>query len=375
LLAAAALALMAALAAVGIWSRDSAQARLQTWTDAQAIPSVSVVSPDHATAGQDVVLPGTIQAFIDAPLYARVPGYLKSWYTDIGAHVRRGDVLAVIETPDLDQQLNRAIANLASARADLRLADLTARRWTALLKTNSVSQQAADEKSGDAEAKQAAVQAAQAEVDRLQALKGFATITAPFDGVVTARQTDIGDLIDAGGGQGKALFNVSDMRRMRVYVQVPQAYAAELHAGLAASLALPQYPGVTFPARLATTANAINEQSRTVLVELLADNPQGRLWPGTFAQVTFELPPTATLSVPTSAVIFQEHGTQLALVDETGHVRLQNVTLGRDLGTRVEVLRGLGAGDRVIDSPPDALDNGDRVRVIDQAGAKVASRT
>jgi RND family efflux transporter MFP subunit len=322
------------------------------------------VRPTPVAAVPDLVLPGTVQAFYEAPIYARVSGYLRSWNFDIGAHVKRGDVLAVIDAPDIDQQFNHARAALASALADRQIAALTASRWQALLKTNSVAGQSADEKSALAKASAAAVQAAQADVARLTASQGFETIVAPFDGVVTARHTDIGDLIDAGSGHNAELFKVADIHAMRVYVAVPQAESASLPPGTEAALTMPQYPGESFNAVLRTTAGAVSESARTVLFELSAPNPDGRLLPGGFTQVHFHLPADpGRLEIPASAVIFQAEGTQVAVVDEAGQVTLKSVELGRDLGTSVEVLAGVGADDRIIDTPSDSLNAGDRVRV------------
>jgi RND family efflux transporter MFP subunit len=365
-----------ALGTTGVLSRQRHEVGLARWTREQAIPTVGTVVPKRGTKDQMLVLPGDVEAFYEAPIYARVNGYLKMWYKDIGAHVKSGELLAVIDTPELDQQLQQAKSDLASVDANARLAELTAKRWTSLLSTQSVSQQSADEKTGDAAAKKALVAAAHANVDRLQALENFKYISAPFDGVVTARETDIGALINAGSGSGVELFKIADIHRMRVYVRVPQAYTGELHPGLSAELKLAQYPKEAFPATLATTSNAIAKESRTLLVELMADNDAGRLWPGTFAEVHFKLPPDADVyRVPTSALLFREHGLELATVVANDKVALKPITVGRDLGTEIEVRSGLEPADRVIDSPPDSLGNGDRVVVANpapQTGAKIA---
>lgn len=355
-----------ALAVTGIMSRNHDEARLAKWTQAQAIPTVKVVTPQRGTKNQELILPGDIEAYYEAPIYARVPGYLKMWYKDIGARVKAGDTLAVIDTPDLDQQLEQAKGNLAGVKADAALAQVTAARWKALLPSNSVSRQSADEKVADARAKEAQVAAAKANVDRLQALENFKYIVAPFDGVVTARETDIGALINAGSGSGSGaeLFKVADIHQMRVYVRVPQAYASQLHPGLVAYLKLAQYPHEEFKATLDTTSNAISKQSRTVLVELIADNKDGKLWPGTFAEVHFALPPDPDIyHIPTSALVFREHGLQVATVGDNDKVRLRSITPGRDLGTEIEVLSGLDPTDKVIDNPPDSITAGDRVKV------------
>ncbi len=354
----------------GVIGRNSSDAKLAAWTRAQAVPTVSVIAPARGTKDQELVLPGDVEAFYEAPIYARVSGYLKMWYQDIGAHVKAGQKLAEIDTPELDQQLEQAKSDVASVQAGASLADLTAKRWKSLLGSQAVSQQTADEKAGDAVEKKAQVAAAQANVDRLQAMEGFKRIAAPFDGVVTARQTDIGALINGGSGSGVELFKVADMHQMRVYVRVPQAYSARLTPGMAATLKLPQYPDHPFPARVSTTSNAISKESRTVLVELLADNPDGKLWPGTFAEVHFELPPDAQAwRLPTSALIFREHGLQVATLGPDEKVTLKPVKVGRDLGTEVEITEGLDAADRVIDDPSDSLSDGDTVRLADARGS------
>ena len=367
-----------ALGVSGIWSRQENEAKLTQWTKEQAIPTVAVVSPKRGAKDQELILPGDIEAYYEAPIYARVPGYLKMWYKDIGAHVKAGEQLAVIDTPDLDQQLEQVKSDLASVQAGSNLAELTAKRWHSLLASQSVSQQTADEKEGDAVAKKALVAASQANVDRLRAMENFKYITAPFDGVVTARETDIGALINAGSGSGVELFKVADIHQMRVYVRVPQAYASQLTPGMAADLKLAQYPHQIFKASLETTSNAITKESRTVLVELKADNPEGKLWPGTFAEVHFHLPPeTDVYHIPTSALIFREQGLQIAAVGADDKVSLKSVSAGRDLGTEIEILSGLSPSDRVIDNPPDSINAGDKVKVAgatsDDGTARVAN--
>jgi RND family efflux transporter MFP subunit len=346
-----------ALAATGIMERKDSDAKLATWTNAQVIPSVTVIHPKTGAPEQEIVLPGDIQAWNQAVLYARVNGYLKSWSKDIGARVTAGEVLGSIEAPELDQQLDQARAKLASTQADTKLANLTAKRWKALLSTASVSQQTTDEKSGDAEVKAALVNAAAADVKRLEAMESFKRVTAPFDGVVTARNTDIGDLISGGSGS-RPLFTVSDIHAMRIYVRVPQSYAAELHAGMDADLQLQQYPDQIFHAKVLTTANAISEASRTVLVQLVADNPDGKLWPGSYVQVHFKLPTDPNV---------------LVLPDDK--VVLKPIKIGRDLGTQVEIDSGVAVSDKIIDSPSDALEGGTLVKIAnpDADNAKVAT--
>ena len=363
------LILAVGVAVFGVMARQSSDAKLKTWTQAQAVPTVNVIKPQRGTKDQQIVLPGDVEAFYEAPIYARVNGYLKMWYQDIGARVKAGQLLADIDTPELDQQLAQAKSDMASAEARASLATLTAKRWKSLLSSEAVSQQTSDEKAGDALAQKSLVAAAQANVDRLDALESFKRIVAPFDGVVTARRTDIGDLINAGHSAGSALFKVADIHEMRIYVRVPQAYAADLHPGMTATLKLPQYPDRTFVAKLATTSNAISKESRTVLVELMADNQDGKLWPGTFAEVHFELPPDPEVfRLPTSSLIFREHGLEVATVGPDGKAVMKPITIGRDLGTEVEVTAGLEPDDRVINSPSDSLAPGDQVKVATASG-------
>ena len=369
------------IAVIGILERRGHEAEVKQWTQEQAIPTVALISMQHGAATQRMVLPGTVQAWYEAPIYARVPGYLKDWYFDYGAHVKKGDVLAEIETPDLDAQLAAAQAKLNSAQAvvvvrqaEKQFAETTYQRWRDSPK-GVVSEQEQESKQADYNSAVARVRAAQAEaaadqgeVDRLQALEGFKKILAPFDGVVTARETDIGALINAGSGNnGPELFRVADIHEMRVYVQVPQQLSAGIQQGLTAELHLPQYPDKTFKATVATTSSAINMSARTLLVELHAENTNDELQPGAYAQVTFELPSDPNIvHVPTSALIFRERGTEIAVVGPDDKVELKPVKIGRNLGTEVEILSGLSPSDRVINSPPDSLGAGDKVRIAGQ---------
>jgi RND family efflux transporter MFP subunit len=363
--------LAAALAALavggcGIFIRDRSQAELAHWTKDQAIPSVTLVSPQRGVEGQELTLPAEIQAYYEAPIHARVGGFLKMWYQDIGAHVKAGQLLAEIDTPDLDQQLIQAKADLASAQANAALANLTAKRWKASIVAEAVSQQTIDEKVGDAEARRAQAAAAAANVQRLNVLEGFKRIIAPFDGIVTARKTDIGALINANGESGPELFSVADTSRMRVYVRVPQAMLAALTAGMQAVLKLPQFPDRTFMAVLDTTSNAVDRDSRTTLAEFLADNRDGKLWPGTYAEAHLQLAKNPSIMhLPTSALLFRQEGLSVATLDSHDKVLLKPILVGRDLGTEVEVLSGVGIADRVIDSPPDSIVDGDPVRLDD----------
>lgn len=358
------LALAIAVAAYGILARGHDAQAAQHWSDAQAVPTIALAKLTRGEATETVTLPGSIQAYNKAAIYARISGYLKSWDQDIGAHVPAGTVLAEIDTPDLDQQLDQARADLASARANEKLAALTASRWRTLVAAEAVSRQTADEKEGDEEVKKAAVDAAQANMRRLEALENFKKVAAPFEGVVTARNTDIGALINAGAG-GQQLFEVSDLHRVRIYVHVPQALAAELAPGQKATLDLPQYPGHSFQATLVTTARAVTESSRTMLVELQTDNKDGKLWPGVYCDVHFEIPGNPSLvRVPATALVAAGgHGMQVAVLGADGHAALKPVQLGRDLGDSVEVVSGLTLDDKVIDNPPETLEAGAAVQL------------
>ncbi len=373
------------IAVVGIVVRMIHEHSVAQWTDAQAVPTVAVVTPERGVTGLQTVLPGDIEAWYEARIYARVNGYLQKWNCDYGAHVKKGDVLAVIDAPDLDAQLAAAKANLKSALAqvDVRKAQMQFARSTYVRWRDSpkgvVSVQEQESKKADWASANAAYEASLADVnadrgvvDRLSALEQFKYLVAPFDGIVTERNTDIGALISAGSGGGSSgapvLFKVADVHEMRVYVQVPQAISAGIRAGLAADLILPQYPERVFHATVATTARAIDTAARTLLVELHVDNADGVLQPGTFAEVHLELPSNRnTVTVPTSALIFREAGMQVAVVGPDDRAELRSVTLGRNLGTEVEVLKGLTPSDRVIDSPPDSLASGDLVSLEDTA--------
>jgi RND family efflux transporter MFP subunit len=374
-------AVAAAIAVTGIVIREINAHEVASWTYAEAIPTVSVVLPQPEAHASQLILPGNIEAWYAAPIYARVSGYVKRWYFDYGAHVKKGQVLAVIETPDLDAQFAAAKATLNAARArvnvfkaNMQFAQTTYARWRDSPR-GVVSEQERESKKADYESAVARYDAAIANVrsdegavDRLQALEQFRDITAPFDGVVTARNTDIGDLITAGsgGGAGDApqLFKMADVHRMRVFVQVPQAMSGSIQPGMTADLDLPQYPDQTFKAVVATTAQAINPTARTLLVELHATNPNGLLQPGTYAEVHFNLPPNPhVLTIPTTALVFRESDLQVAVVGRDGRVELRQITLGRDLGNDVRVLRGLSLSDRVINNPPDSLVNGEVVRM------------
>jgi RND family efflux transporter MFP subunit len=361
----------AATATTGISNRAKSVQEVARWTDEQAIPTVAVVTPTLAPGQDELVLPGNVEAFYTGSIFARASGYVKEWYQNIGAHVKQGQVLALIDTPDLDQQLAQSRADLQTAQANEKLSTVTADRWQTLATRNIVSQQAKDEKVGDLQAKTATTQAAQANVARLESLQGFNQLVAPFDGVVTSRGIDIGQLVMAGGNSGRPLFTVSDIHRVRVYVNVPQAFLAGLKPGLPASLALPQYPAETFPAKLTTTSNSVTADSRSALVELQADNPDGKLWPGAFAEVHFHLDAKEqVLHIPATALFFGPRGIEVALLTRDGKVNLTKVQLGRNLGREVEVLSGLSRDAAVIDSPPESLTSGQAVRVAKKGSDK-----
>lgn len=358
------------IAAFGIIARRSDAAMLDQRAQDMAVPTVSVIAPKPSSGATALELPGRIEAFARAPIYARVSGYLKSWKVDIGAPVKAGQLLAEIETPDLDQQLLQAQAELASAKANASQAATTAKRWQSLLGSDSVSRQEVEERTNDLTAKNAAVKASQANVDRIQSLKTYTRITAPFDGVVTTRNTDVGALINVGSGApGTELFVVSDTRKLRVYVTVPQTYAAAIKTGGKARLSVPEQPGKSYAATVQTTSRAISAGSGGMLVQLAVDNSPGELLPGGSAQVSLDQPGLAgTLAIPPGALIFNKAGLTVATVGADSKVQLKPVTVARDLGSSIEVATGLAAGDKVIENPPDGVSSGDTVRVNAKGG-------
>jgi len=381
-IAAVAVVLLAAgSVAKGILSRHSQDVAVAEWTNQAAIPTVHVVNPKVGDSHQQIGLPGDVQAWFESPIYARVNGYLRAWYFDFGAHVKKGDVLADIETPELDAQLAAARATLDARKADVkvkeaeqRFAETTYARWRDSPK-GSVSVQEQQAKRADYEsavarlnAAKANTEIAQAEVNRLQALEGFKRLLAPFDGTVTARNTDIGALINAGSGMGGGsapeLFKVADTHKMRIFMKVPQLLTAGIVPGLKAEVRLPQYPNKVFHAIVATTSRAVNVASRTLVVELQADNADGLLEPGTYSQVSLKIPGTEpVLLVPTSALLFREHGLEVAVVTADNRIALKRISVGRNLGVEVEVVDGLTATDRVVTSPPASIGKGDLVNV------------
>jgi RND family efflux transporter MFP subunit len=339
---------------------------LRKETAEMAVPTVSVVQPRRSEPTQELVLPANVQAFADSPIYARTNGYLRRWYVDIGSHVKKGQLLAEIETPEVDQQLRQARADLATAEANLGLSKITADRYTDLLKTDSVSKQEADNAAGDYAAKKAIVESSKANVERLEQLQSFEKIYAPFDGVITARNTDIGALIDSGsaGGTRSELFHMSQPHKLRVYVNVPEAYSQAAKPGLTADLTLAEFPGRRFQGKLVRTANAIDPASRTLLVEIDVDNPTGTLFSGAYAEVHFKLPSaTSAFILPVNSLLFRSEGLRVAAVTDGRHAELRPITMGHDFGTEVEVVSGLNGSESIIVNPPDSLVSGQQVRI------------
>ncbi|MEI9994301.1 MAG: efflux RND transporter periplasmic adaptor subunit [Rhizomicrobium sp.] len=349
---------------VGLVTRVTASRQVDVWTQANALPTVSVINLAVNEKG-NLVLPGNVQAFNSAQLYARVSGYLKKWYVDIGAKVKAGQLLAEIDVPDQDAQLAQARADLNTAIANQKLSAETAKRWNMLAKLNAVAPQDVDEKNADLAAKTAAVASARSNVDRLADLTKFKSITAPFDGTVTSRGVDVGALVTVGTGTVGAtpLFTVADDSKVRIYVNVPQNYTTQIKPGMTASFTVPQHPGQVFTATLAANAESVNTQTGTVLIQLLADNSQNLLNPGDYTQVTFNLPASLdAIRLPASALIFGDNGTAVAVVGPKNRVVVKPVTILRDFGTAVEIAGSLTHRDRVIDNPPDSLRAGDEVR-------------
>ena len=367
LLTAATAAILVAGVVLGHGFIDRAQSKQEVvdWTTTHAIPTVALAQPVAGSSHQTLTLPGNIQPFNRAAIFARVNGYVKSWDHDIGSPVKAGQVLATIDAPDLDQQLGQAKATLASVKANEQIATLTANRNNILVQKQIVAQQLADQTSADAAAKQAVVDANEANVRQLEAMQSFKTLSAPFDGVVTARNVELGMLINS-GGSGQPLFEVSDLHRVRIYVQVPQSFSAGLKPGMKATFEMPQYPGVQFDATLSHISKAINPTSHSMQVELQADNAAEKFFGGSYCNVHFELPTDPHLvKVPSTALVTDNQGTQVATLDGNNMVILKKVQLGRDLGDSVEVLAGLSASDRIINNPPETLAAGDAVRVAD----------
>jgi RND family efflux transporter MFP subunit len=361
-----ALGVILVAAAVGLVPRWRQRAALRVETAELAVPSVIVTSATPGKAGAGLSLPAEVKPYIEAPIYARANGYLKRWLVDIGAQVEEGALLAEIDTPELNQELARARAELAQADAALALAKITAARWVDLLKTSSVSEQDAAEKQSDLALKTANIQAAQANVRRLEELQSFAKVTAPFAGTITARRTDVGDLISA--NSGKELFHLAQTHTLRVYVRVPQTAARSITAGQVAEMNVPELPGRRIPAKVVRTSGAMDAASRTLLTELQVDNASGDLLAGSYAEVRFpELKLDAATTLPSNTLLFRAEGTQVGVVRPDGEVELRSVTLGRDFGPTVEVLAGVQPSDRIIVNPSDSLVTGTKVRIGETA--------
>jgi RND family efflux transporter MFP subunit len=359
LVAVAVLSVLALLIYSGIHSRVAAESRLLKRTVETAISTVAVISPKEGAPTQEIILPGNTQAFSDTPLYARTSGYLRHWYFDIGAHVQKGQLLAEIETPEVDQQLRQAQAEQDNAQANLNIAKITAVRWQDLVSTGSVSQQETDQAVSNLSAVKATAESSAANVRRLQELQSFEKIYAPFDGIITARNTDIGALIDAGAStQPKELFHIAAIRTLRVYVSIPEVYSRAARSGAPATLTLDEFPGQTFRGTLVRNANSIDIASRTLLVEVDVDNPTGQLLPGAYVFVHLKLPDeTRSVTIPSNTLIFRKEGLQVGLV-RNGKAELVPVKIGRDYGNTVEIVSGLQPTDAIIVDPSDSLVTG-----------------
>jgi membrane fusion protein, multidrug efflux system len=367
--------LLAGIAAVlvvitGIRAREDSDTKLKEWTDNQAIPTVAVVLPDAKVLNPTLDLPGRLEAYYRAPIFARVSGYLKSWNADIGARVKAGQVIAEIEAPDLDQQLLQARADLASAEASAKLSEATLARRRTLIASNFVSMQEIDERTADLSNKNGSVKADQANVERLEALAGYKKITVPFDGIVTSRDTDVGALINAGGTTGPAMFVVSDIRKLRVYVNVPQTYVPAIKIGAKAAISMPEYPNRTFLATIEASSQSVDIASGTTRMQLGLDNEKGELMPGGYANVKMSLTRDAVpLHIPASALIFNQSGLRVATVGSDDKVLFKTVTIARDLGRDIELASGISPDDRIIVAPPDGIADGDQVRIAGPKGA------
>jgi membrane fusion protein (multidrug efflux system) len=370
-----AVAVVAALLVVmtGIRAREDSGTKLREWTDDQAIPTVAVVMPDAKALKATLDLPGRLEAYYRAPIFARVSGYLKSWSADIGARVKAGEVIAEIEAPDLDQQLLQARADLTSQQASAKLSEATLNRRKTLIASNFVSMQEIDERTADLSNKNAAVNSNQANVERLEALAGYKKITVPFDGVVTARTTDVGALINAGGGSGPPMFVISDIKKLRVYVNVPQSYVPAIKLGAKASISVPEYLTRTFAATVEASSQSVDVNSGTTQMQLALDNAAGDLMPGGYANVRMSLARDAVpLHIPASALIFNQNGLRVATVGSDDKVLFKTVTIARDLGRDIELASGVSPDDRIIVAPPDGIADGDQVRVAGTKGGKPA---
>jgi RND family efflux transporter MFP subunit len=369
--------LLAASALFGVQARQQQSQQLASTTKSLEVQSVNVIHPQRGQSSSDLTLPGMIQAFSQSPIYARVDGYVRTWYVDIGAHVTKGQLLAEIDAPEVDQQLNQARALLKQAETSMALAKVTAPRYQELIKTNSVSQQEVDQNNQNLAAQTANVQAATAAVSRLEQMQGFEKIVAPFDGVITLRKTDFGDLVNAGNtGVGHELFQISQNSIVRVFVTVPEEFSGQVRPGTKASMDLTSLPNRHFVAAVTRTTDAIDANSRTLTVELDVPNPSGELLPGAYANVHFQLPlHVVPLVLPASTILFQADGPQVGVVNSQSQVELRKVTLGHDFGDTIEVLTGIRPADPVIANPPDSLTSGMRVLVQSSSGASTAANS
>jgi len=358
-------AVLMVVGAVLLTQRRTQYQALANETEEAAIPTVAIIHPGVESGEEDLVLPGTLQAYVESPIYARTNGYLKKWYHDIGSSVKKGDLLADIDTPEVDQQLDQARADLNTSKANVQLSEITAARYSELLKTDGVSKQEVDNALGDLAAKRAMVQSSEANARRLEDLESFKRIYAPFGGVLTQRNVDIGTLINAGnGGTSQQLFYLAQTDPIRVYVNVPEAYAPSIHAGLGAYLELTQYPGQKFQGKVVRTANAIDLSTRTLLTEVDVPNASGQLLPGGYAQVHLGVKVKGPrLQVPANALLFRSEGLRAVVVDANHHAHLQTLTIGRDYGVTLEVLNGLKADDWIVLNPADSLTDGQTVHV------------
>jgi RND family efflux transporter MFP subunit len=368
------LVLIMAVLGYGLVSRAAQNSRLKALTEVQALPNVAVVAPSGVENSSGLELPGRLEAYISAPIYARVPGYLKNWKHDIGSKVKAGELLAEIDAPDLDQQLKQARADLNVAQANSKLSEITAKRWQSLSGTDAVATQDVDQRTFAWDANIALVKAAKANVDRLVAQQGFTRLIAPFDGIVTARETDIGQLINVGATGGAELFVVSETQKLRVYVNVPQSYVPSVPPGTKATIQVPEHPGMTFSGTVESSAQAVNPSTGTTLMQIIVDNSAGEMMPGDYASIRLQAASAAhVLSVPSSAVIFDANGLSIATVGGDNRVLLKPVTIERDLGAVVEIASGLAENDRVIQNPPDGIANTEVVNVVTAAVSSVAT--
>jgi RND family efflux transporter MFP subunit len=365
LVLAVALLVVAAVLFWGIWSRVRAARTVRADTVQAALTSVSVVLPQRASPAQQIILPGNVQPFSSSPVYARTNGYLRKWYVDIGARVKQGQLLAVVDAPEVDQQVAQSISNLDTAKANLALAEITKNRYQGLLKSKAVSQQDVDNAVGTYNANKTIVEADQANVKQFQALQSFEKIYAPFDGVVTARNTDIGDLINSGSAAGVKtdLFHIAQPQTLRVYVNVPEEYSQGIKEGMTPDITLAEFPARKFQGKLVRTADAINVTTRTLLIEVDVDNPSGTLLTGSYAEVHLAVPTQASFIIPVNTLLFRTEGLRVGVVKD-GKVVLTTVIPGRDFGNTIEIVAGLNADDQVIVNPPDSIISGQQVQIV-----------